>query len=52
MPIISGLYRYPIKGLSAQLVASETLEAGRPFPHDRIFAPARPGTPADIDEPK
>jgi GntR family transcriptional regulator/MocR family aminotransferase len=52
MPIISGLYRYPIKGLSAQIVSSETLESGQPFPHDRIFALARAGSAADIDEPK
>jgi len=52
MPIVSSLYRYPIKGLSAQLVSNVTLEAGRPFPHDRIYALARAGGAADVDEPK
>ena len=52
MPVISGIYRYPIKGLSAQLVPQVALEAGRPFPHDRIFGLARPGSPIDPDAPK
>lgn len=52
MPVISGLYRYPIKGLSAQLVSSTVPAAGQPFPHDRIFALARQGSAADTDEPR
>ncbi|MCF4167698.1 aminotransferase class I/II-fold pyridoxal phosphate-dependent enzyme [Zavarzinia compransoris] len=52
MPVIQGLYRYPIKGLSAQAVETVTLEADRPFPFDRLFALARPGVPVDEDDPK
>lgn len=35
---IDSLYRYPVKGLSAEPIASVTLAAGQPFPHDRRFA--------------
>jgi len=52
MPVVQGLYRYPIKGLSAQPVETVWLEAGRPFPFDRLFALARPGVPIDEDDPK
>jgi GntR family transcriptional regulator/MocR family aminotransferase len=50
--LVAGIFRYPIKGLSAQAVPGVTLEAGKPFPFDRIFALARPGGPIDSDEPK
>ena len=43
MPVVTGLYRYPIKGLSPQPVAAVRVEAGKPFPFDRVFALARPG---------
>ena len=46
------LYRYPIKGLSAQALTRVTLDSGRPFPHDRVFALARPGAPIDSEDPK
>ncbi len=49
---VSRIYRYPIKGLSAQTLSTVVLETDRPFPHDRIFALARPGAPIDKDEPK
>jgi GntR family transcriptional regulator / MocR family aminotransferase len=52
MVAVSQIYRYPIKGLSAQPLSSVTLEAEKPFPHDRIFAFARPGAPIDRDDPK
>jgi GntR family transcriptional regulator/MocR family aminotransferase len=52
MPVVTGLYRYPIKGLSPQPVAAIRVEAGRPFPFDRVFALARPGTAVDAEEPK
>lgn len=45
MPIVSHIYRYPIKGLSPQPVTEIVLPAGRPFPHDRLFALARPRSP-------
>ena len=46
------LYRYPIKGLSAQPLSRVELQAKKPFPHDRIFALVRPGAPFDTDNPK
>jgi GntR family transcriptional regulator / MocR family aminotransferase len=52
MRVLRGLYRYPIKGLSPQLVPGVELDAGKPFPHDRIFAFARPGSPIDPDAPR
>lgn len=52
MPVLRGLYRYPIKGLSPQPVPGIELEAGRPFPHDRILAFARPGSPIDPAAPR
>lgn len=52
MPIIKGIYHYPIKGLSAQALPAVTLEPGKPFPRDRLFALARPGVPVDEDDPK
>src|SRR5271163_1575346 len=52
MVAVSKIYRYPIKGLSAQPLSSVALEADKPFPHDRIFALARPGAPIDRDDPK
>lgn len=52
MPQLKGLYRYPIKGLSAQPVSIVKLEAAQPFPFDRIFALARPGSPIDSNDPK
>ena len=51
MPSITGLHRYPIKGLSAQPLACCEVEAGRPLRDDRIFALVRPGAPVDIAEP-
>ena len=52
MVAVSKIYRYPIKGLSAQPMSHVVLEADKPFPHDRIFALARPGAPIDRDDPK
>jgi len=52
MPVVSGIYRYPIKGLSPQRVPSVTLLAGQPFPSDRRFALLRPDSPMDIAAPK
>ena len=47
MPVVRGIYRYPVKGLSAQRASSVVLHAGAPFPHDRVFALARPTSPID-----
>jgi GntR family transcriptional regulator/MocR family aminotransferase len=52
MPIVSGIYRYPIKGLSPQPLPGIVLEADKPFPFDRVFALTRPGVPIDPDKPK
>lgn len=47
MPVVSNIYRYPIKGLSPQRVTDVVLQAGHAFPHDRMFALARPRSPID-----
>ena len=52
MPILKNIYRYPIKGLSAQPLLSAELPAKRAFPHDRVFALVRPGAPIDTSNPK
>jgi GntR family transcriptional regulator/MocR family aminotransferase len=52
MAVVRELYRYPIKGLSAQSLPSVALAAGWPFPGDRVFALARPGAPIDSDDPQ
>jgi GntR family transcriptional regulator / MocR family aminotransferase len=52
MPVLRNIYRYPIKGLSAQLLTRIDIEAKKPFPHDRIFALVRPGAPFDTSQPK
>jgi GntR family transcriptional regulator / MocR family aminotransferase len=52
MAAVSKLYRYPIKGLSAQPLARVTIEAGKPITADRVFALARPGAPIDSDDPQ
>ncbi len=52
MPIVRGIYRYPIKGLSPQPIPGVVVEQGQPFPLDRIFALARPGAPIDAQEPR
>jgi GntR family transcriptional regulator/MocR family aminotransferase len=41
-----------VKGLSAQPLAGVGIEAGKPIPHDRVFALARPNAPIDRDDPK
>ncbi|HLN11013.1 MAG TPA: aminotransferase class I/II-fold pyridoxal phosphate-dependent enzyme [Xanthobacteraceae bacterium] len=47
MPTVSTIYRYPIKGLSAQRLSSVVLQTGQPMPHDRVFALARPFSPVE-----
>lgn len=51
MGFLQAIYRYPIKGMSAQRVNGVVLEADKPFPFDRVFAFARPGVPIDEDHP-
>jgi GntR family transcriptional regulator/MocR family aminotransferase len=52
MPVLKNIYRYPIKGLSAQPLLRVELQAKKPFPHDRVFALVRPGAPFDTDNPR
>jgi GntR family transcriptional regulator/MocR family aminotransferase len=52
MTVVTGLYQYPIKGLSPQPVATVQVQAGKPFPFDRVFALARPGVAVTAEEPK
>src|SRR5882757_7322959 len=52
MPVLKNIYRYPIKGLSAQPLTRIVLEAKKPFPHDRVFALVRPGAPFDTGDPR
>ncbi|HEX4447600.1 MAG TPA: aminotransferase class I/II-fold pyridoxal phosphate-dependent enzyme, partial [Polyangiaceae bacterium] len=52
MRIVRGIYRYPVKGLSPQPLRGVELEAGRPFPFDRVFALARPAVPIDVAAPR
>jgi len=52
MRMVRGIYRYPIKGLSPQPVRGVELEAGKPFPFDRVFALARPAVPIDAESPR
>src|SRR5258708_19884110 len=48
---ISGLFRYPIKGLSCEPLPSGTLQPGRGVQADRAFAHALPGNPFDEANP-
>ncbi len=52
MSVLKHIYRYPIKGLSAQPLSRVALQARKPFPHDRIFALVRPGAPFDTENPR
>jgi uncharacterized protein YcbX len=49
---VSSIFRYPIKGLSAELLAQVTLTAGECIPHDRRFAIAHATTNIDCNKPE
>ncbi len=49
---IARLYRYPVKGLSAEPLDRVALSAGQCLPHDRRFAIALPSTEFDPEHPK
>jgi uncharacterized protein YcbX len=52
MPItISSIYRYPVKGLSPELLSRTTLSPGRCLPEDRRFAVALASTRFDPAQP-
>ena len=50
--LVTGLYQYPIKGLSPQPVQTVRVQLGKPFPFDRIYALARPGVAVTREDPK
>src|SRR5258707_1036800 len=53
MPIaIAAIYRYPVKGLSAEKLQSAALTPGRCLPYDRRFAVALPATRFDPKRPE
>jgi uncharacterized protein YcbX len=49
---IDTLTRYPVKGLSGQIIKSVLLESGHGFPGDRQFGFARPNSGFDSNDPK
>ena len=49
---IDALTRYPVKGLSGQLMTSVNLQTGQGFPCDRQFGFARPSSGFDPKDPK
>lgn len=49
---IDALTRYPVKGLSGEILNSVELKAGQGFPGDRQFGFARPNSGFDPDNPK
>ena len=51
MPVLARLYRYPVKGLSAELLDSADLTPGRCLPHDRRFAIAHGASRFDPTHP-
>jgi uncharacterized protein YcbX len=48
---VAEIYRYPVKGLSAQPMTEVRLTADDGVPGDRVFALALPGTEFDEDDP-
>ena len=49
---VAAIYRYPVKGLSAEALDRVTLAAGECLPHDRRFAIALPTTRFDPEHPE
>jgi uncharacterized protein YcbX len=52
MARLAQIYRYPVKGLSAEALAEVELSAGRGLPDDRRFAIARATAPLDPGSPR
>ena len=48
---VTAIYRYPVKGLSAEKLGRVALMPGECLPHDRRFAIALGSTPFDPDRP-
>lgn len=49
---VEHIYRYPVKGFSAEALEEVTLQPGECLPHDRIFALAQGDAPIDPDAPR
>ena len=49
---VTDIYRYPVKGLSAQAMERVTLTPGECLPHDRRFAIALGSTTFDLEHPE
>ena len=49
---VAAIYRYPVKGLSAETLDCMTLAPGECLPHDRRFAIALPSTRFDPERPE
>src|SRR5438270_5671245 len=49
---VAAIYRYPVKGLSAERLDRVTLMPGECLPHDRRFAIALGSTPFDPQRPE
>jgi len=49
---ISSIYRYPVKGLSPELLGEVRLEPGQTLPGDRIYAIENGSGRFDVNEPK
>lgn len=50
--LVNALYRYPIKGLSPEVLTQVSLSAGQPFPFDREYALALHDTVFDPQNPQ
>ncbi|WP_160000176.1 MOSC domain-containing protein [Roseomonas sp. 18066] len=48
---VEHLYRYPVKGLSAEALEQTHLDEGECIPHDRRFALVQGDAPFDLDAP-
>ena len=51
MPTLAQLYRYPVKGLSAEPLAAAELSPGQAIPHDRQYAIAHGASRFDPNHP-
>ncbi|MBM3568155.1 MAG: MOSC domain-containing protein [Alphaproteobacteria bacterium] len=52
MARLAALYRYPVKGMSAEAVETADLEIGGAIPHDRVLALAHGSTRFDPEAPE